>query len=184
MKPTMKRLTVFLALAVGPFAAFTLGCHTTEPTSPPSRGLDKPVHPPKAPDLGHSASRNETDVHYRMFIEEGVRSMCSGPSPTFTFDSTKATGQNDPTMQNLATCMIEGPLKGKTIRLVGHTDPRGAAEYNDKLGLERAERVKRYLVTQGIEAERIQTATHGEDNSSNDPDKWPRDRHVQVELVR
>ena len=118
MKPTMKRLTVFLALAVGPFAAFTLGCHTTEPTSPASRGLDQPVHPPKAPDLGHSASRNETDVHYRMFIEEGVRSMCSGPSPTFTFDSTKATGQNDPTMQNLATCMIEGPLKGKTIRLV------------------------------------------------------------------
>lgn len=184
MSSSFSGFPIFLALALGPFGALTLGCHTNEPTSPPSRGLDKPVNPPRAPDLGRGESRAETDVHYKMFVEDGVRSMCSGPSPSFTFDSSKAAGQNDPTMQNLANCMISGPLKGKTIRLVGHTDPRGSEEYNDKLGLERAERVKRYLVTQGIVADRIQTTTRGEDSSSPDPDKWPRDRHVQVELVQ
>lgn len=141
------------------------------------------MNPPRAPDLGRGHDRTETDVHYGMFIQEGVRSICSGPSPSFAFDSAKG-AENAPTMQNLANCMTTGPLKGRIIRLVGHTDPRGAEEYNDKLGLERALRVKKYLVAQGVDAERIQTATHGEDNSTSDPAGWPRDRHVQVELVQ
>ena len=174
--------TLLLVAGMGVSGVSGLGCHTNEPSSPPSRGLDQPVNPPRSPDLGRGHDRTETDVHYGMFIQEGVRSMCSGPSPSFAFDSSKG-GQNEPTMQNLANCMISGPLKGKAIRLVGHTDPRGTEEYNDKLGLERAERVKKYLVSQGVDAGRIQTTTHGEDSSSANPDAWPRDRHVQVELV-
>ena len=173
---------LFLFAVVGPSSATVLGCHTKEPTSP-SGGLDQPVDPPRAHDLGRGHDRTETDVHYGMFIEEGVRSVCSGPSPSFTFDSSKGAG-SDPTMQTLANCMISGPLEGKNIRLIGHTDPRGAAGYNDKLGLERAERVKRYLVGQGIDGKRIETSSHGEDQSSEEPNLWPRDRHVQVELAR
>lgn len=167
---------------MGVFSASALGCHTKEPTSP-SGGLDRPINPPKAQDMGRGHDRTETDVHYGMFIQEGVRSVCSGPSPSFTFDSSKGK-ENNPTMQTLANCMISGPLKGKIIRLIGHTDPRGTETYNDKLGLERAERVKRYLVGAGVDGSRILTATRGEDQSSSDADLWPRDRHVQVELVQ
>jgi peptidoglycan-associated lipoprotein len=174
--------SLFVLAVMGGSGATLLGCHTNEPTSP-SGGLDKPVNPPKSPDLGRGHDRTETDVHYGMFIEEGVRNMCSGPSPSFTFDSSKG-AQSEPTMQTLANCMISGPLKGKTVRLIGHTDPRGSEVYNDKLGLERAERVKKYLVGQGVGGERIKTATQGEDNASGNPDLWPRDRHVQVELVQ
>jgi peptidoglycan-associated lipoprotein len=172
---------IFLA-SMGVSSANALGCHTKEPSSP-SGGLDRPVNPPQAQDMGRGHDRTETDVHYGMFIQEGVRSVCSGPSPSFTFDSSKGNG-SDPTMQTLANCMMSGPLKGKTIRLIGHTDPRGSESYNDKLGLERAERVKRYLVGAGVDGSRILTATRGEDQSSGDADLWPRDRHVQVELVQ
>jgi len=180
MTPTRHVLSLVIALALGGFGA-ALGCHPNEPTSP-SGGLDQPVSPPHAQDMGRGQDRTETDVHYRMFVEERVRNVCSGPSPSFTFDSSKGAG-SDPTMQTLADCMISGPLKGKTIRLIGHTDPRGTEAYNDKLGLRRAERVKKYLVGAGVEGSRVLTATHGEDQSSNDSDLWPRDRHVQVELV-
>lgn len=182
MTTPIRRVCSLLILAsMGVFGAST-GCHSPKEPTSPSGGLDRPVNPPKAHDMGRGHDRTETDVHYGMFIQEGVRNVCSGPSPSFTFDSSKGVG-SDPTMQTLANCMISGPLKGKTIRLIGHTDPRGSESYNDKLGLERAERVKKYLVGAGVDGSRILTASQGEDQSSSNSDLWPRDRHVQVELV-
>lgn len=182
MSPTRPFSAVLLVALMGASGVAVLGCHTKEPTSPPSTGLDKPINPPKAHDLGRGHARTETDVHYNMFIEEGVRTVCTGPSPSFTFDSAKGSA-SEPTMQTLANCMISGPLKGKTIRLIGHTDPRGSETYNDKLGLERAERVRNYLIAQGVDGARVKTASLGEDNASDKARLWPRDRHVQVELV-
>ena len=43
------------------------------------------------------------------------------------------------------------------IKITGHTDPTGKAALNDKLSRQRAESVKRYLVSRGIQADRIQT---------------------------
>jgi outer membrane protein OmpA-like peptidoglycan-associated protein len=43
------------------------------------------------------------------------------------------------------------------IKITGHTDPTGKAAMNDKLSRQRAESVKRYLVSRGIDADRIET---------------------------
>jgi outer membrane protein OmpA-like peptidoglycan-associated protein len=45
----------------------------------------------------------------------------------------------------------------EVIKITGHTDPTGKAAMNDKLSRQRAESVKRYLVSRGIAAERIET---------------------------
>ncbi|MEO6420938.1 MAG: OmpA family protein, partial [Polyangiaceae bacterium] len=55
--------------------------------------------------------------------------------------------------------------------------------YNDKLGLERAEKVKTFLVANGIEATRVQTATMGADEASSAPKEWPQDRRVEIQLA-
>ena len=89
-----------------------------------------------------------------MYVAEPVRKVCSGPPPFFEFDSSDTRVTDQPTMQALADCMMSGPLRGKTIKLLGHTDPRGTPNYNDKLGRERAERVKHYLVTHGVTHQR------------------------------
>ena len=52
--------------------------------------------------------------------------------------------------------------EGAQVLLVGHTDARGAADYNDLLSARRAEAVKRLLVAQGIPASRIQAMGKGE----------------------
>ena len=46
--------------------------------------------------------------------------------------------------------------------VVGHTDNVGTDTYNLKLGMRRAEAVKKYLVSRGVEAGRIYTDTKGE----------------------
>lgn len=46
--------------------------------------------------------------------------------------------------------------------IVGHTDSIGKKSYNQTLGLKRANAVKRWLVSQGIDGKRIITSSRGE----------------------
>jgi OOP family OmpA-OmpF porin len=55
-------------------------------------------------------------------------------------------------------------LKAVTVEVVivvGHTDSVGTDAYNLKLGQRRAEAVKRYLTSQGIEASRVYSDSKG-----------------------
>jgi outer membrane protein OmpA-like peptidoglycan-associated protein len=53
---------------------------------------------------------------------------------------------------------------GAYIEVEGHTDNTGAKEYNDKLALERAEAVKRYLYEEHeIPLHRISVISYGPD---------------------
>lgn len=45
--------------------------------------------------------------------------------------------------------------QGKPIKIVGHCDPRGDDKYNDALGAQRAEAMKKELVASGISANLI-----------------------------
>jgi peptidoglycan-associated lipoprotein len=121
---------------------------------------------------------------YNMYVPEPVRKTCSGTAPFFEFDSSDTREPDQASMHALAECMISGPLKGKTIKLIGHTDPRGTPDYNEKLGLERAQRVKDHLVTHGVESNRVQVESVGEDQASPAPQDWPKDRRVEIQLVR
>ncbi|MGD0527534.1 MAG: OmpA family protein [Polyangiaceae bacterium] len=158
------------------------GCATEEPKSP-DRGLTEPFHPPTPPDLGRGPGTLEVEGLYSMYVMESVRELCAGPDPFFAFDSSKATGGDQPTMRVLVDCMISGPLRGKRIRLIGHTDPRGTDAHNDDLGLERAQRVKTFLVGNGVDQDRIETASMGAEGAAQAPKDWGRDRRVQIQLV-
>jgi peptidoglycan-associated lipoprotein len=176
-------MTGFLAVLLVTAAVTVTGCHSPrEPTSP-EVGLRKPVDPPKMPDMGRGAPRISQDTLYKVWVGDALGHSCSGPAPFFEFDSAAANGKDQPTMQMLSNCMIDGPLKGKSIKLIGHTDPRGTPDYNDKLGLERAERVRRYLVTHGVAENRVKVDTVGEDEARDNAKDWPKDRRVEIQLV-
>lgn len=64
----------------------------------------------------------------------------------------------------VVTKMKEAP-QVEAIAVTGYADRIGAEEYNQELSERRAAAVKEYLVSQGIEADRIQTEGRGE----NDP---------------
>ncbi len=171
-------VTLTFATLIG---AGALACNSGE-TKSPSVGLTEPIRPPRFPDQGRGASRVETNTLYSMYLSPGIRSACAGPAPFFRFDSAN-TATADPTLQTLANCMKDGPLKGRSIRLIGRTDPRGTEEYNEKLGQERAKSVKDYLVKAGVEDARIEVTSRGKEDASPAPEDWPSDRRVQIELA-
>jgi peptidoglycan-associated lipoprotein len=58
---------------------------------------------------------------------------------------------------------LKGDPKSVFIEIEGHTDNTGSSEYNDRLGLERAEAVKRYIYEQHqIPLHRINVISYGE----------------------
>ncbi len=74
----------------------------------------------------------------------------------------------------------------EVIIAVGHTDATGADGYNQKLSVKRAEAVKAYLVSKGIEKNRVYTEGKGEsqpvaDNKTRDGRS--KNRRVEIEVV-
>jgi outer membrane protein OmpA-like peptidoglycan-associated protein len=71
------------------------------------------------------------------------------------------------------------------IIVTGHTDTVGSAEANDKLSMQRAERVKGFLTGIGIPRDRIQTAGRGEREPivpTADNIDEPRNRRVEINV--
>jgi peptidoglycan-associated lipoprotein len=87
-------------------------------------------------------------------------------------------------LQQVADCLTKGPLKGRSVKLVGRADPRGTDEYNLGLGSRRAESVRSYLTRLGVPAARLSPSTRGDlDASGTDETSYRRDRRVDLKLV-
>jgi OOP family OmpA-OmpF porin len=74
----------------------------------------------------------------------------------------------------------------EVIIAVGHTDSVGSDAYNQKLSVRRAEAVKAYLVSKGIEKNRIYTEGKGEKQpvASNVTNEGrAKNRRVEIEVV-
>ena len=65
------------------------------------------------------------------------------------------------------------------VTIEGHCDERGSQEYNIALGEERAESVKKFLVSLGIGAERMNVVSYGKERpfcTEHDEACWQQNR--------
>jgi OOP family OmpA-OmpF porin len=84
---------------------------------------------------------------------------------------------------------LSGKMRGVNLEVViaiGHADSIGSDAYNQKLSVRRAESVKAYLVSKGIEANRIYTEGKGEkqpvaDNKTREG--RAKNRRVEIEVI-
>lgn len=99
----------------------------------------------------------------------------------FKTDSATITPESFPVMDELRDYLI----KNKRIRIEigGHTNNKCSEKYCERLSLDRAEAVKLYLVTQGVDTKRITTKGYGGKNPvSSNTSKEGRQLNQRVEI--
>lgn len=133
-----------------------------------------------------STSAGATDI----VVAEDLRRACDlsdmpAEAPRFDFDSARLRPRGEDILANVAACVASGRLGDSTLEVVGHTDPRGPADYNAELGLYRAVAAKQSLVARGVPDALVDVRSRGEvDARGSDDISWARDRRVEIHLVR
>jgi OmpA-OmpF porin, OOP family len=171
----LKNVWILLVAAV-----FAAGCATQEPPKPapqPTPQTPPPPPPPKpapAPEPKKEAPKPKPVAEKVTFAAD------------VTFDFNKATLKPDgrAKLDDLAN-------KVKTINLevviaIGHADEIGSHAYNDKLSVRRAEAVKGYLVSKGVEPNRIYTEGKGKRQpiaSNKTAEGRSKNRRVEIEVI-
>lgn len=95
----------------------------------------------------------------------------------FGYDQSDISAEGKATLDKQATWLKKYP--SVTITIEGHADERGTREYNLALGERRASSVKSYLLSQGIEASRINTISYGKERpavTEASPSGWAQNR--------
>jgi peptidoglycan-associated lipoprotein len=76
---------------------------------------------------------------------------------------------------------------GMKFQIEGHCDERGTGEYNLALGERRANSVKKYLASLGIEPSRISTISYGEErplDQEHNEEAWTKNRRAHFVILK
>lgn len=104
---------------------------------------------------------------------------------TFANASTTMTAQARANATEFAKAMRLPQLAGRRFAIVGHTNSIGSREYNLQLSRDRAAAVVDFLVSQGIDAQRLEVRGHGFDRPlRGTPPSAAANRRVEAELIR
>ena len=102
----------------------------------------------------------------------------------FEFDSARLIDQSKFLLNNLAIAMKSDVLARHNFSIEGHTDSIGEDGYNLRLSEQRANSVIDYLVTKGIDRNRLVGVGKGStDPLPGEPPDSPANRRVKISLI-
>src|SRR5467141_3333747 len=131
--------------------AFAAGCATQEPPKPAPAPAPAPeVKPPPPPPPPPPAPKPKPAAEKVTFAA----------TVGFDFDQAVVKPEGKAKLDDLAN-KVKG-INLEVVIAIGHADSIGSDAYNQKLSVRRAESVKAYLVSKGIEPNRIYTEGKGE----------------------
>jgi peptidoglycan-associated lipoprotein len=127
-----------------------------------------PVSVEKIPD-------GQTDDARRATLEQRIY---------FGFDQSDLSSAARQTLAEKAEALRAAP--SLSVRIEGHADERGSDEYNLALSNRRAVAAKRFLVSLGISAERVETVGYGEEQPLDQEESeaaWARNRRDEFRVT-
>ncbi|TCN63024.1 OmpA family protein [Acetobacteroides hydrogenigenes] len=113
-------------------------------------------------------------------LQVEVRKFNASESVQFRFNSKQPQAETKQKIGELVQMISEAQVE---IVVVGHACNIGSTQVNYKIGLERANRVKQYLVEQGLAPEKIEVQSMGEKNPkfpNNTPENRAKNRRVEI----
>jgi len=151
------------------------GCDGVPP--PPAPAVAPPPPPPAAPPPAPAPAPVVAPVPTSEKVTFAADAF-------FDFDKATLKPEGKAKLDDLVSKM--GGINLEVIIAVGHTDSVGSDAYNQKLSVKRAESVKAYLVSKGVEKNRVYTEGKGKKQPVADnktAEGRAKNRRVEIEVV-
>jgi outer membrane protein OmpA-like peptidoglycan-associated protein len=132
----------------------------------------EPPAPPPPPEPPPPAPKRVEVTADKIVIREKIQ---------FDFDKATIKSESNGLLDEISSVIKDNPQLRK-IAIEGHTDSDGADAYNIKLSSDRAGAVMAYLVSHGVERERLSAKGYGESKpiaSNDDADGKEKNRRVE-----
>jgi outer membrane protein OmpA-like peptidoglycan-associated protein len=99
----------------------------------------------------------------------------------FEHNSSALRPQAEAQLKQLELALTSSSLGKDRFVVAGHTDAKGSPQYNKQLSLRRAEAVKRFLVSKGMDAKRLHAVGFGSEHLlAPDRPEDPSNRRVEI----
>lgn len=146
-----------------------------EPVKPEPPKVEAPVaetkqapEPPKqTEESGQAAKASTADVSFE--------------TAYFDFDKSDLRQDARDVLKKNAEILLKARTDAK-IKIEGHCDERGSAEYNLGLGERRAKSVQQYLLTLGVQPDRLSVISYGKEKPAidgHDEAAWAKNRRAE-----
>jgi len=181
-----RRLLVVAVLLIG----VTVGaCRRESPEPPPPpppqeetgpdmdslRAYEDSVRMAREAEERARAERERAVAEARAILEQRVH---------FDFDESRIRPDAERVLRQKVEVLRASP--DVRLRLEGHTDERGSAEYNQALGSRRAQAVLEFLLEHGISETRFVATSYGEERplvAASNEDAWAQNRRVEFVIT-
>jgi peptidoglycan-associated lipoprotein len=174
----MKNIAIYLGIAV---LAAACASETPKNVAPVTEG-GKSTSPGTAQNGSQTTPNQSSGVEGNPLHDPN--NILSKRSVYFDFDSNVVKDEFRPLVQAHARYMTEH--RDARARIEGNCDERGSREYNLALGQRRAEAVKKIMTVLGVQDNRIETISFGEEKPvamGHDEAAWAKNRRADIKYA-
>lgn len=137
------------------------------------------------PDTGAAETMTAEDQEQMGQRDMGYAAESALKDIQFEYDKSDITPEARAILQDSADWIRSNA--GVKVQIEGHCDERGTEEYNLALGERRANAVKNYLISLGVEGETLYTISYGEElplDPGHDEAAWAKNRRAHFLVTR